>query len=257
MLQLAEQQTLFAEFLRSGDATLLAGQIAEAGPSMQIRLGVYRQNMLGNLAAVLRLAYPAVLRVVGAAAFNKAAQEFIQIRSPKTANLYEYDEYFSIHLNQSMLSRQHPALADIARLDWAVHRALHATRHPALALEGLSQIDLTKITNLYFTAHPSLTLLTVGPMARAGWEAALLGNHLPPAPRAEHLAVFCHLGKLKMATLHGEAFDFARMLVSGFPLGTALDVVVPDEAATILCKFLNLGIFSAASITQPNIGGLL
>lgn len=255
MPRLAEQQTMFGDFLQSGDATALGTQVVETGPSTQTRLGIYRRNVLGNLSAVLRLAFPAVLRIIDASAFEDAAQTFVQASPPRNANLYEYGSDFPNHLAQCLALGNHLALADIARLDWAVHCALHATRDLALALDVLSLVDPDRFADLHFMPHPSLTLLSVVPSAWAEWESALQGYRSNPERRAEHIAVFCRSGVLEMIALHDEVFDLALALASGFPLGMALDVVASDQAAAMLSNLLRLGVFSDVRQIDTNTGG--
>jgi Putative DNA-binding domain len=94
------------------------------------RLAVYRDTARTTLGNALALTYPAVLRLVGADFFAGAAQAYIDAQLPQGGCLNDYGSDFPATL-APFVARHAPAapldyLADVARFEWAVNRALHA-----------------------------------------------------------------------------------------------------------------------------------
>jgi hypothetical protein len=50
-------------------------------------------------------------------------------------------------------------LADVARLEWAVNRALHAADTPRLDLARPATLDQAAMSQLRFTMHPAVSVL--------------------------------------------------------------------------------------------------
>ena len=217
------------------------------------RLGVYRNNVFGNLTAALRLTYPAVNRLVGEAFFAAAAARFIREEPPASPDLYEYGAGFAAFLAFYPPAAGLAYLADIARLEWAVCRAIHADPAPSLdpaALAGRA--------DAVFTMHPTLTLLRTAGPARAIWEAVLGADDAandaandtalaaidPDAP-GETLAVLAPDGALLVRALAPAEAALAAALAAGASLSAALSAVPPEDAAAAFAALLAEGFLGA------------
>jgi putative DNA-binding protein len=87
---------------------------------------VHRETMLASLAHALESIYPACLRIVGREFFRAMARRFA-VEVPSTSpDLNDYGESFAEWLASFPPARELPYLPDVARLDWALHRARHA-----------------------------------------------------------------------------------------------------------------------------------
>src|SRR6267378_6124166 len=95
------------------------------GVAAAARLSVYRNTFIGTLTNALRLSYPAVHRLVGVEFFETSARMFIEGQPPRSAYLDEYGAAFPEFLARFPAATSVPYLADVARLEWAVNRALH------------------------------------------------------------------------------------------------------------------------------------
>lgn len=232
------------------------------------RLGIYRNNIIGNLTRTLRLSYPAVERLVGQAFFAAAAQRFIVAAPPCAADLNQYGEGCADFLASFEAAASVPYLADVARLEWAVSRALHAPPALPLAPEALGAVLAERQADLRFRPHPTLSLLTLDYPARAIWEAVLSADADDRDARfadidlktgGETLAVLRSAGEVDIEVLSGPAFELAQALISGRPLGEALEHVPADDAALLLADFLARGFFSDFSLSTddaPSTQGL-
>ena len=158
MASLLDLQRDFRAALLAGDGPpppeVLGGPVPAAA-----RMGIYRNNVIGNLTGVLRLTYPAILRLVGADFFTAAAARFIAAAPPASADLYEYGAEFPDFLGAFAPAGGLVYLADVARLEWAVNRALHAPSVPALDAETLLGVPEEQQAEVRLIAHPSLSLL--------------------------------------------------------------------------------------------------
>jgi len=152
-----------------------AGAGAGAGasvPGAEI-FAIYRNNCISALLNVLRLSYPAVQRLVGADFFEAAAREFIRGHAPLGAYLNDYGAELPQFLSSFPAAATLPYLADVAKLEWAINRALHAADVPTLDVNRLAALDQATLASVSFTAHPSLSLLRLQSPADAIWRAVL------------------------------------------------------------------------------------
>src|ERR1700752_3128513 len=106
------------------------GEISEhvvgAGIGAGGRLDIYRNTFASVLTTALRLSFPAVHRLVRAEFFEGAARVFIEAYPPKSACLDDYGVEFPDFLSGFERASSLAYLPDVARLEWAVNRALHA-----------------------------------------------------------------------------------------------------------------------------------
>ncbi|NNM56827.1 DNA-binding domain-containing protein [Acidocella sp.] len=247
---LREQQAAFVAVLRGVSAGLLDDAIIPGSIAAEARMAIYRNNVLGNLAACLQIAYPAVEKLVGADCFAGLCRDFIQARPPVCANLYEYGAEFAIYLEASKSLKSLPYLADVARLEWAVNIALHAAETPPLDPGALAGVDVAETG---FVRHPSVSLLILRDDARGIWEAVLLEDvskkdallaAIEISAAAVPVIVSRSSGTLEIMPVTAPVFDFALILLSGFPLADALEATTPDEAPAMLGMFLAQGLFA-------------
>jgi len=108
----------------------------------------------------LRDTYPVVVRLVGDGFFAYAADAFVRRHPPGSPCLFEYGAGFSEFLAAFPPCRDLVYLPDVARLEWAMHAALHAEDTRAADLEGLRQISPDSLGSVTLRLDPSLTLLS-------------------------------------------------------------------------------------------------
>jgi hypothetical protein len=130
------QQQIACALLDDAAATTFAATLA-LDPSV---LTIYRNTRLGTLTRALATAFPAVRALVGEDFFEAAARQFIRAEPPATACLDDYGERFAAFLAQLPPAAGIAYLADVARLEWAVNRALHAPDGPVLELAALAGV---------------------------------------------------------------------------------------------------------------------
>lgn len=223
------------------------------------RVRIYRNNVFGNLTGALRLTFPAVERLVGADFFAGAAAHFISATPPVSSDLYEYGGAFPNFLAAFEPAQGIAYLPDVARLEWAVNQALHATNAPALTADALLGVPEEQQAGLRFAAHPSLSLLALAHPAKAIWEAVLTEDPkaravalaaIDIAAEGDVLAVLNGTDGLALLRLSHVAYDLALALTDGQPLADALDLVPPEDAAPLLGGFIAHGFFARRDLPE-------
>ena len=106
-------------------------------------LAAYRANAGAGAERALATAFPTIAALVGAQAFAALARDFWQHRPPLRGDLGEWGEALPEFIADKEGLATEPYLADSARLDWAVHRALRAADvvQSSLPLERLADTD--------------------------------------------------------------------------------------------------------------------
>jgi len=112
---------VLAELQREFARELLAG-----GP----RLRVHRETTLAALAGALAATYPVCARLVGDEFFRAAARRFAREVPSRSPDLCDYGAELADWLAAFEPAQALPYLPDVARLEWALHRARHALSEP-------------------------------------------------------------------------------------------------------------------------------
>ena len=219
-----------------------------AGDDGALRLAIYRNTGFGTLVNALRLSFPAVQRLVGAEFFEAAAREFIRRRPPRSAYLNDYGADFPGFLAGYAPASALVYLGDVALLEWAVNRALHASDAARLDLARLAVLDQSTMARLSFTAHPALSLLRLEFPADAIWRAVLDQNDAAMAAidlacGPVHLLIERDATGVQVRVLSAAAWEFTAALSAGRPLSAVLADGSEGDADTWLAEHLALGRF--------------
>jgi Putative DNA-binding domain len=154
-----EVQAAFRAALLADDEAGLDGLVLADGLSAAARLRLYRHHVLSTLTDALRGSYPVVVRLVGDGFFAYAADRYVRDEPPAGPCLFEYGGTFPAFLAAFPPARSLEYLADVARLEWALHAACHAEELPALDPEPLRRLSPAAAARLTFRLHPSVSLL--------------------------------------------------------------------------------------------------
>lgn len=238
--------------------------IVGAGIAPQDRLSVYRNTFTQTLVRALRLSYPAVDRLVGAEFFDAAARDFIVKQPPRSSYLDDFGGDFAGFLERFAPAASVAYLGDVARLEWAVSRALHAPDAPPLAIASLGPVDAADHARICFTPHPSIGLVhTVFP-TDVIWravldddDAALSAIDLSNGPA--WLLVQRGSSGIDMTRLDEALWRFMSALCAGCPLGLALNdhpgIDAPAVLADLLAhgRFVGFGLAPHTDPLQPSM----
>lgn len=239
MSSLLELQQAFRRSLVAGDNTEAAAAIIADGLLPEARLNIYRNTFIGTLTTALRLSFPAVHRLVGADFFEGAARIFAAAASPQSAYLNEYGQGFPEFLAQFAPATSLPYLADVARLEWAVNRALHAADVEPLDLARLRAIDPKDQGNIAFVPHPSIGIVHSNYPINEIWRAVIAQDDMAMAEinlasGPVWLLIERREDRVEVTQCNAEAWRFAFALFSGQPLHAVIDYSSSNIDASIL-----------------------
>ena len=230
------------------DDTAAAGYIVGDGLAPEQRLSVYRNTFVSSLTNALRLSYPAAYRLVGAEFFEGAAQIFVHNRPPRGAYLDEYGAEFPDFLASFPPAASLAYLPDVARLEWAVNRALHAPDVEPLDVTRLAALVEADHERVCFIAHPSVSLVRADYPVDAVWRAVLAQDDealaaIELAAGPVWLMVQRRPTGIDVTRIDERAWRFAAQLCVGEPLGAALDAVADADAPAQLAGHIAAGRF--------------
>jgi hypothetical protein len=245
--QRAMQRVILDAEIHDGDAIRAwVGQDAEAG----WRLAVYRDTSRSTLGNALALSFPAVRRLVGAEFFSGAAQAFINVELPQGGCLNDYGAGFAAFLAGFVAEHAPDAaldyLADVARLEWNVSRALHAPDRAGLDLGRLAALDAAAMASVRLIPHPSISVLCVDFPADLIWRAVLDQDDAAMAAVDLASGPLCLLVErtgqsVRVQRLDEPAARFTQRLFAGEPLHAALEPQTPEAQHATLADHLACG----------------
>jgi hypothetical protein len=152
---LAELQRAFARELLAGGA----------------RLRVHRDTTFGALADALETVHPVCAQLVGAEFFRALALRFARDVPSRSPDLCDYGAELGEYLERFEPARALLYLPDVARLEWALHRARHAADAPRLDVARVAMLPEAQRGELPLRLAPGTALLdSAFPVDRI-WEA--------------------------------------------------------------------------------------
>jgi hypothetical protein len=234
------QNALRRSLVDRDDGAAAAMLAAHVAPN---RLDIYRNTFVGSLTAALRLSYPAVHRLVGDDFFAATAGAFMAESPPCSAYLDDYGAEFPEFLLRFPPAAGLPYLPQVARLEWAVSRAIHAPDVESLEPMRLTALAPEAQSRVCFMPHPSVGLVCADYPVDAIWRAVLSGDEsalatldLDTGP--VHLLVQRLSGGVEVLQLDESPWRFAADLCNGTPLQAALDAARDIDPTALLAEHL-------------------
>jgi hypothetical protein len=258
MPALLEWQRDFARAVLAGAPALVREELGITSDPAA-RLAIYRNNYLSNLVRALTLNFPAVQRLVGSDFFAAAAQEFINQYPPASACLDDYGQAFAPFLTHFAPAAALSYLPDVARLEWAVSRALHASEATGLQVSRLAALDAAAMAEVRFVPQPGISLLRLDTPADAIWRAVLDQDEAAMAAvdlsgAAVHVLIERSQGAVEVRRLTSPAWRLTQRLCAGEPLHEVLasrdELLAGDQINALLADHLAHARF--IDIVAPN-----
>jgi hypothetical protein len=135
------------------------------------RADIYRRHVLANLSGALAAAYPVVQRLVGDAFLREAARRYAIAVPSASGDLDEYGAGFGAFLARYSHAAGLEYLADVARLEWALHESRHAADSGAMHFAALGRIAPRRQGGIRLRLHPAVRLVASAHPVLAIWEA--------------------------------------------------------------------------------------
>jgi hypothetical protein len=256
MPTLLETQRAVRTWLVDGERAAAAALLAD-GISPD-RLDIYRNTFVANATRALRLTYPAIHKLVGDKFFEAVAAAFVAQHPPRSACFDDYGEAFAAFLAAFPPAASLAYLADVARLEWAVSRAIHADDAEPLDLARLAALSSEEQERVSFVPHPAVSLLSLAAPADAIWRSVLAGDDaalaaVDPAAGAVRLLVERGESGPEVSRLDAAAWHFAAELCCGFPLGIVLAELPGASTESELAAHLAAGRFVDFRLAPPEL----
>ncbi|HUL08788.1 MAG TPA: DNA-binding domain-containing protein [Candidatus Acidoferrum sp.] len=237
------QGALAGSVLRNMDAPLAAVVRAD-GIAFDGRLQVYRNNTFSSLTAALKDSFPVVCQLVDERFFGYAVQEYIRTCPPRAPRLAEYGADFADFLTGFEPVRHLAYLPDVARLEWAVNTAYHATDAPTLDPARIAAVPQERYPLLTFTPHPAVQLFeSEFPVDRI-WQAHQPGGDLETTIDVSsggcRLLIDRHDQDIRFLTLDAAGFALASALCGARALQEAYEKAAAIDGAFDLIAALSM-----------------
>lgn len=260
MPSLRELQDAMQRSILARDDLAAAAWIIDDGIEPDRRLSVYRNTFASTLIRAMRLSCPAVDRLVGSEFFDAAVRAYIAVRPPRSSYLDEFGGDFADFLEQFPPARSVPYLPDIARLEWAVSRGLHAPDAPALGAADVGMVEPADHERIRFHPHPSVSLVHSRFPVDEIWRSVLDGDDarlaaIDPDGGPVWLIVQRHESGIRVERLEANAWRFLDDLFAGCALGEALGKHPGIDSARILADLFVDGRCTSFSLVDATCTG--
>ncbi len=196
-------------------------------------LAAYRANAHATAQRALQAVYPVLEQLIGADNFAYLTRDFWHQCPPQRGDLAQWGEGFAAFVAASAQLADTPYLADVARIEWALHTcALAADRVQDMAgFALLSQHDPQDVALraapgacVLHSAYPAAAItLAHQDLSDLGDAASLLR-----AGTAQSALVWRQGFAPRLRVLHESELAFAAAVCEGQALATALDAAHPD-----------------------------
>ncbi len=225
------------------------------GISVEERLKVYHNNIVGSLTEVLRACYPICENLTGGDFFKAMARAFIFENPPTGGCMHKYGEKLPGFIHRYKMAQPLPYLSDIATLEWALHHAYHANDRRPILGSHFTEITEHDLINLTLELRPSAHLISSAfPIAEIRSFCLSDGNEEDtPLPSINNnIRTYTLINRIQMdveiVPLEDHEYGLLFLLNKGTPLGKALDTVIsqyPDfDFTSFLQKHIELETFS-------------
>ena len=150
---MSKYKDIFTDFARALDNESHA--IECISDTTKSNFSIYRNNIQINRINALRIAYPSIDSLLGTEFFDAMSLIYVQQSPASHANLHEEGADFPQFIAHFTPAADYFYLADVARLDWAIHCAHYA---PDVAVHGPERIAqyANQLETLKFEFHPAM-----------------------------------------------------------------------------------------------------
>jgi hypothetical protein len=226
-----------------------------ARPGGAPRIGIYRDAYRLRLAEALASNFPILEATLGDEGFEALAYGYIAAHPSQSPSIRWFGEHLVDWLVAHPDAVGHPALIDLARMEWALGVTFDGPDKAALTVAELVRIDPSQWPQLRFTAHPCTRMVRLEWGIEPLWKALSADRDAqtdPPEAVNHRLLVWrdgyetqwrsveAAEAELIEACLSGESFESLCIRASARePEGAA------ERVAGLLRRWVEAGVFCA------------
>lgn len=249
MSDLADIQHAFADALLAGGHAS-AGVFKGDAERVARRFALYRGNLTSHWDRALALAYPVIQQMVGEEFFRAMAREYGRAHPSPEGDLNRFGHGLPEFLDMFEPVAAYPWMADMARLEWAIHLSHSAGDVRPLDGATLSAIPLEALEDTVFSLAPGARLIDSAWAIDTLWQA-----HQPDGPAwPDTVEARCRLVVARPAwralpvSLSAGEFAALKAIDAGNSFGQALqqgfDLDPQFDPATALPLWLQHGLIA-------------
>jgi len=257
---LAPGQQLFADALLNPDAAPPALALWREHRHNRHRLALYRGNLAATATKALAAAYPVIAALVGTEFFGALAHAYVRARPSHDGDLNRFGGQLGEFLDDFPHAAQLPYLADMARLEWTVHRAHYAADAVPVTAQQLGELAPAQLEVARLRLHDACVPV------RSDWAVVSLWLAHQPAPAIDFPAdmavqeagVVARSGwRVQVLPLGAGGYAALTVLRAGGTFGAALDAAFDVDGdfdvAAQLRRWLDLQLIVAIELlTEPS-----
>ena len=224
-----EQSTLLQALARHASSNLNT-------PFNPRGLQVYQANRAVLAERTLASTFPVICQLIGVESFGPLARHYWQQHPPHRGDMGQWGGHLPDFLAAAVQLAGEPFLADVARIEWALHRAASA-RDAALDTDSFSLLsDQNNARPVCLALSPgTVTLASAYPVA------SIINAHLAGEPtldeaaallsqrQGEYALVWRQGFQAKVRSISASEHGLINALASGLALDAALDQVVSSH----------------------------
>ncbi|MBK8157333.1 MAG: putative DNA-binding domain-containing protein [Rhodospirillaceae bacterium] len=190
------------------------------------RFALHRNNVYASLVGCLAARFPVILRLLGEDCFRQSTRHFVEVSPPRSPVLMEYGAGFADFLAGFAPLRELSYLADVARLEWHRHVALHGADAAPLDRTTLAAVPPDRMPDLVLALHPTAEILSSAYPVLSIWQANAVAAATVPVGAdlpGESVLIVRPLDEVLLLPLSVAAAGFLRTLMRGLTLGEAAE----------------------------------
>lgn len=232
MKMLAELQQRCQQAILTGNPTpgLFSAEASQFGGGF----GVYLEAYHARLTAALRDNFPVLQRALGDEAFDSLARRYIDAHPSHFRSLRWFGDSLITFVATAPELLPHPALTDLARMDWATRTAFDAPDAPLLTLGDLAALQPEDWPGQRFKPVPSLHLIDLAWAVEPIWKALNDDSEATTeeAQRLPHVLLVWRPA-LDCCWRSADACEAAalRALIQGAPFAECCSVIARSDAS--------------------------
>lgn len=152
-----------------GRATYGADSAGHAIASLRERVALYRGNLRAHVRNALANAYPVLLALSGDAYFDALARAYDLAHPSPCGDLNAFGDSLPAFVEHYDTDPRHAHFGDLARLEWAVHRAHYATDIVAFTPTQWREFGEARLLDARLALHPGCSALALRHAVAAIW----------------------------------------------------------------------------------------
>lgn len=254
MNTLATLQQSFAHQVRTGDpAHATHGDISG---HMEIYINAYRGRMIQALMAN----FPVLHRALGDAAFGELASAYCQAQPSQHRSIRWLGDGLVDFIRENPDCIPHPALLDIARMDWGMCAAFDAQDVPCLSLADLGAVPPTDWPTMTFHTVPAFQMLDLQWSVEALWHALNADAEAQtsaPEPAPHTMLIWRQQLECRWRTVRPDELTALRLLTRQASFADICEALLQEgvsepaqTAAHLLTTWLTEGLLAAGAADE-------